>query len=231
MRRGRSRRCRNRRRSPRNARHAPARSTTAWTIPSRRTSPIVTTRCPPSTASRCIAAELAKRRQPDLGDVAPRQAILAQRPHRIAVAKAVARVAQVEMRIERDQPDLARAAARAHAPPAGSPHYCRRPAASAHAARRSPRTASRIGAVACSMLSPSIATSPWSAIRARQLAPRLDVVAPDPLQRRAQQRRREVAAPRRHRSRRPAARRPARPAHRRPSATIRSARLGQLPCA
>ena len=108
-------------------------------------------------------------------------------------------VAHVEMGVERDQPDLVERAAEPEHAPAGSPHCCRRPAGSAHAPRRSRATASRIGGVACSIVSPASSTSPRSAIRVCKLAPGLDVVAADPPQRRAQQRRRLVARARRHR--------------------------------
>ena len=53
-------------------------------------------------------------------------------------------VAHVEMGVERDQPDLVERAARARARRAGSPHCCRRPAASAHAPATLAATASRI---------------------------------------------------------------------------------------
>ena len=132
------------------------------------------------------------------------------------------------MGVERDQPDSRRAAApspstpgrvTALLPPTSSVSAC----ASTLAA-----TASRIGPVASSMVSPAISTSPRSAIRVDKLAPGLDVVAPDPLQRRAQQRRRLVARARRHR---PGAERRADQPDRRVAssrATSRSARLGQL---
>jgi hypothetical protein len=45
-------------------------------------------------------------RQPDLGDIRARQSVLDQGAHRIAVAQPVGRVAHVEMRIQRDQPDF-----------------------------------------------------------------------------------------------------------------------------
>ena len=216
LRRGRSRRCRNRPRSPRNARHAPSAVEIACTIPSRRTCAIVTTRCPPVDRIAVHRRRIGEGRQPDLGDIAPRQAVLAQRAHRIAIAEP-ARVSRRSKcassvisptSLERQPKRHARAGrVTALLPPTTSVSRVPRDA------RRARRRGSARSLPRCVM--PSIATSPWSATRARQLAPGLDVVAPDPPQRRAQQRRGKVAPPRRDRSQRRAAPRPARPVHRR----------------
>ena len=57
-------------------------------------------------------------READLRDVLAGKAILHQRPHRIAVAEALVELAHVEMRVERDQADLASGNPSA-APPGG----------------------------------------------------------------------------------------------------------------
>ncbi len=62
------------------------------------------------------------------------------------------------------------------------------------------RTASRIGSVACSMVMPDDFDIAAVGDVGRNLAPGLDVVAADPPQRLPEQRRRQIARPRRHRS-------------------------------
>ena len=222
---GRSRRCRNRPRSPRNARHGRARGRSHASIPSRRTSPMVTTRLPAAIASSCIARLLAKLASPTCAMLRARQPVLDQRAHRIAVAQALVEVAHVEMGVERDQPDLVeRHAEPEHAGP-GHRIVAADQQGQRVALRRSPRP--RRGSDRRRLLD---ASGPASVDVAavgdlrRQLAPGLDVVAADPPQRL------RAAAPAQGRSgpaspnRRPAARRPARPA--RPRPRRRAARKG-----
>ena len=133
---------------------------------------MVMTRLPAATASSCIARLLAKLARPDLGDVRAGQAVLDQRPHRIAVAQALGRVAHVEMGIERDQADLfQRQAEPEHAGPSH-----RIVAADEQASAREPdagrdRVADRRGRLLRCVRPASIDVAaiaiPWSAARGR----------------------------------------------------------------
>ena len=123
-------------------------------------------------------------------------------------------------------PTCGPAARRAHARPAASPHYCRRPAGSARAPATLAATASRIGAVACSMrqagnvdIAMVARSAPTARARSRHRSGpiRLKVARSS-----AGAWSQRPASP----TPRPAARRPARPARRR-RAHSRSARLGQ----
>ncbi len=184
--------------------------------------------CRPSTASRVHRRAVGEARQPDLGDIGARQPVLDQRPHRIAVAQALAVSRMSKCASSVISPTSSSVAAEPEHAPAGSPHYCRRPARSAHAPRRLPRPPRGSAPVACSIVSPPSVDVAAVGDPRRQLAAGLDVVAADPPQRRAQQRRRLVARARRHR---PGGQRradQARPAPRASRATSRSDRLGQL---
>ncbi len=142
---------------------------------------------------------IGERGQPDLGDVPARQAILAQRADRIAVAQPGAGVAKVEMRVERDQPDLVERQVKRVDPGPGD-----RIVAADQQGQLVPRHARRAGiADRAGRLLDHQAVDVHIAMigdPARQLASRLDVVAPDSLERRPEQRRRQVAAPGRDRS-------------------------------
>ena len=199
----------------------------AWAIPSRRTSPIVTTRLP--AVDRILVHRLAvgEAGEPDLGDVRAGQPVVEQRAHRIAVAQTLVGVAHVEMRVERDQADLV------ERPPSAEHRRPRHRIVAADEQGQRVRFGARRDRIADQrrrLLDASgrqASTSPRSATAVGKLAPGLDVVAADPPQRRAQQRGREVAASRRHRSRRQ--RRAEQPDRRLRGSRveIRSERLGQ----
>ena len=156
---------------------------------------------PAACASRCICGGVGEGREADLADVPAGQPVLEQAAYRIAVHRPLVRVAHVEMGVERDQADIARAGRRgawaagrvtALLPPRRRVRPC---------ARRPAATAARIGSKPSAGETPVTGTSPrsWTAIA--ELLPRLDIVGADPPQRPADRLGREVAAARRHRPR------------------------------
>ena len=155
--------------------------------------------CRPSTASRCMAALLAKGASPTCAILAPGKPSSSSARTGLPLLRPSSSVAHVEMRVERDQPDLVERSpspstpgrVTALLPPTSKVSAC----ASALAA-----TASRIGRGRLLDRQPVDRDIAMVGDPARQFAPRLDIVAADPLQRRAQQPRRAVAAARRHRS-------------------------------
>ena len=136
-----------------------------------------------------------ERRQPDLRDIPARQAILDQRAHRIAVRQPACGLTHVEMGIERDQPDRVE-----RHPETMDARPRHRIIAADQQGQRVRRDTGRNG------------LTDWPGRRldrqpvkrdiamigdaAGQLASRVDVIASDPLQCRAQQRGRAVAPPR-----------------------------------
>ena len=198
-------------------------------MPSRRTSPIVTTRLPASTASLCIAALLAKLASPTWAMFAPgspssssaRTGLPLLRPS--AVSRMSKCASSVISPISSSAPPIPSTAGRVIAllPPTNKVSAC-----ASHA------LAHRGGERGRRLLDGQTRNIDIAPIRdlGLKFAPRFHIIAADPLQRRAEQRRRLVARPRGHRT--GGERRAEQPDRRAPSrATISSARLGQLPIA
>ena len=154
--RGRSRRCRSRRPSPRSARHVPSARPIASSIPSRRTSAMrdhqIAALRPRRGASRAV---LAKRARPICAMFAPGQAVLDQARTGLPLLRPSVGVAHVEMRVERDQPDLVERQAERRARPGRVTALLPPIRGSAHARRRSPRPRRGSDAVASSIDSPA----------------------------------------------------------------------------
>ena len=160
--RGRSRRCRSRARSRRNGRHGRARGRSPARCPSRRTSPMVTTSCPRRPRRSCIARLLAKLASPTCAMFCPGRPSSISARTGLPLLEALVEVAHVEMRVERDQPDLVER----HPPSAEHRRAGDRIVAAGEQGQRM-----RLGArrdrvadrgVACSMVEPSSSTSPRS---------------------------------------------------------------------
>ena len=145
----------------RNGRHGRMRGRSRAAMPRSRTSPAVMIRLPDATASSCMTRLLAKLASPTWAMLRPGRPSSISARTGLPLLRPASSVAHVEMGVERDQPDALESPpmpsspgrVTALLPPTSSVSAC----ALALAA-----TASRIGGVASSMLSPARSISPRS---------------------------------------------------------------------